>query len=89
MDTKHVCQKPETFEHGPRQKYRLAVIAKKDLQEAFGIAAQDDCDPDVLYIREIGTNKELILSIIDTLNTYRVSSVHFQDVISDLMNQQY
>ncbi len=89
MDTKQSFNQSKASQLDSLQEYKLAVIAKNDLQEAFGIAAQDDCDPDVLYIKEIGTDKELVLSIIDTLNTYRVSFVHFQDVISDLTNKQY
>lgn len=89
MDTKQSFNQSKACQPNSLQEYKLAVLAKNDLQDAFGIAVQDDCDPDVLYIREIGTDKELVLSIIDTLNAYRVSPVHFQDVISDLTNKQY
>ena len=89
MQTKPIYQQPQTLQQSPWQEYKLVVITKQDLQEAFGIAAQDACNPEVLSVREIGSNKELALSIIDTLNTYKVSCVHFQDVISDLIHQQY
>jgi len=89
MDTKislvEAKASPESFTH----EYKPVVISKADSQEAYGIAVRDDIYPNALCIKEIGTDKELVLSIVDTLNKYRVPSVHFLDVVSDLMNEQY
>ena len=68
-------------------EYKLAVIAKSESQEAYGIAVEDDCNPNALRIKEVGVDKDLTLSIIDTLNNYRIPSAHFLDIISDLMNE--
>ena len=70
-------------------EYKLAVITKPDLQETYGIAAQDDDGSDTLYIKELGTDQALARSMVDTLNRCRVPYVHFLDVISDLMNESY
>lgn len=67
-------------------EYRLVVIAKAGSESAYGIAAQDVREDNVC-IKEIGTNKELALSIIDILNNYKVPHVHFLDIIDDLMNE--
>lgn len=70
-------------------EYRLAVITKPDSQESYGIAAEDDDHPDAVYVKEIGTDQALVQSMVNILNRYRVPYVHFLDVISDLMNEQY
>jgi len=67
-------------------EYRLIVIAKAGSESAYGIAAQDVREDNVC-IKEIGANKELAQSIVDTLNNYKVPYVHFLDVINDLMNK--
>lgn len=67
-------------------EYRLVVIAKAGSESAYGIAAQDAREDNVC-IKEIGANKELVLSIVDILNNYKVPYVHFLDVINDLMNE--
>ena len=65
-------------------KYSPAVIAKNGSENAYGIAAQDGEDT-VLCIKEISADKDIVLSIIDILNNYKVPYVHFLDVINDLM----
>ncbi len=67
-------------------EYRLVVIAKAGSENAYGIAVQDAREDNVC-IKEIGADKELVLSIVDILNNYRVPYVHFLDVINDLMNE--
>lgn len=67
-------------------EYNLVVIAKAGSENAYGIAAQDARE-DNICIKEIGADKELVLSIVDILNNYRVPYVHFLDVINDLMNE--
>jgi|GEM_PF-5356273 len=67
-------------------KYRLAVIAKAGVENAYGIAVQDASEDNMLCIKEIGADKSLALSFVDVLNNYRVPFVHFLDVINDLMN---
>ena len=68
-------------------EYTLVVIAKNDLDNTYGIAAQDAHEDNLLCIKEIGTDKELALSIVDILNHHKVSYVHFFDVVNDLINE--
>ena len=68
-------------------EYNLVVIQKTPLENAYGIAAQDSYEDHELCIKEIGTDKELAISIIDILNHYKVPYVHFLDVIHNLMNE--
>ncbi|MBE6584263.1 MAG: hypothetical protein E7649_04660 [Ruminococcaceae bacterium] len=68
-------------------EYSLAVIAKTDSESAYGVAANDARDGNVLCIKEIGSDKEFALSIVDILNKHRIPYVHFIDVINDLMNE--
>ena len=68
-------------------EYNLVVIPKTPLENAYGIAAQDPHEEHESCIKEIGTDKELALSILDVLNRYKVPYVHFLDVIYDLMNE--
>lgn len=68
-------------------EYTLVLIAKGYAQDTYGIAAQDIHGNNPLYIKEIGTDKELSLSLINILNHHKVSYVHFLDVIDDLMNE--
>lgn len=68
-------------------EYRLAVITKSDSENTYGIAAHKVCEDNALCIKEIGTDKDLALSIVEILNKYRISYVHFIDVINDLMNE--
>ena len=68
-------------------EYNLVVITKTDSENAYGISAQDSYEEHELCIKEIGTDKEFALSIIDILNNYRVPYVHFLDVVNDLMNE--
>ena len=89
MDTKISLVKSKVSSDSSVQEYRLVVISKNESYETYGIALQDDHDPNALCLKEIGTNKELVLSIVETLNKHRVPSVHFLDVVSDLMNEQY
>ena len=68
-------------------EYTPVVIAKNDSQDAYGIAAQDAHEDKLLCIKEVGTDRELALSIVDILNHHKVPYVHFLDVIDDLMNE--
>ena len=68
-------------------EYNLVVIRKTPLENAYGIAARDSYENHEPCIKEIGTDKELALSILDILNNYKVPYVHFLDVIDDLMNE--
>jgi len=68
-------------------EYSLAVITKTDSENAYGIAVHDAYEHNVICIKEIGTDKDLALSIVDILNKYRIPQVHFLDVINDLMNK--
>ena len=70
-----------------KYEYNLVVINKTESVKTYGITAHNSCEDNKLYIKEIGTNKELALSIIDVLNNYNISYVHFLDVIDDLMNE--
>ena len=67
-------------------EYKLVVIAKSATESLYGISAQDASEVN-MCIKEISADKELALSIIDILNSYKVPFVHFQDVIDDLMNE--
>lgn len=67
-------------------EYKVTVMTRTDSQETYGIVATYDDDSEELYVREIGTDKEMALSIVATLNHYRVPYVHFLDVICDLMH---
>lgn len=67
-------------------EYSLVIIAKTDLENAYGIEAKDTYENNVLCIKEIGNDKNIALSIVDILNKYRIPYVHFLDVVSDLMN---
>lgn len=87
MKTESSINRHKVYPSGSMLEYKLAVIAKSESQEAYGIAVQDDFDPKTLHIKEIGIDKNLALSIIDTLNNYRIPIAHFLDVISDLMNE--
>ncbi len=68
-------------------EYSLAVITKTDPENAYGIAVHDAYEHNIICIKEIGTDKDLALSIVDILNKYRIPEVHFLDVINDLMNE--
>lgn len=68
-------------------QYKLAVITKNDSRDTYGIAVQDVCNAETLCVKELGTDKEQILSIIEVLNDYRVPFVHFLDVVSDILNE--
>ena len=68
-------------------EYSLAVIAKTDPENAYGIAVHDAYEHNIICIKEIGTDKALALSIVDILNKYRIPQVHFIDVINDLMKE--
>lgn len=67
-------------------EYKLVVIAKSAAENLYGISAQDASEVN-MCIKEIGTDKEFALSIVDILNSYKIPFVHFQDVIDDLMNE--
>ena len=88
MDTKLCGAMPKASSQHSLHKYRLAVIAKDQKTEAYGIAVEDACDPDVLCIMEIGSNRQLALTVVDTLNYYRVPLVHFPDVVNDMINSK-
>ncbi|MBO5416494.1 MAG: hypothetical protein J6A83_07710 [Clostridia bacterium] len=68
-------------------EYIAVVVAKNDAEDVYGIAARDAQDDKLLCIREIGTDKERTVSIVDILNHHRVPCVHFFDVVNDLMNE--
>ena len=68
-------------------EYSLVVINKTESDNTYGIAAHNSCEENEPCIKEIGTDKELALSIIDVLNNYNIPYVHFLDVIEDLMNE--
>ena len=68
-------------------EYFPVVIEKSDSEKVYGIAAQNRYDNKLLSVKEIGADKERTVSIIDTLNGYRVPYVHFLDVVNDLMNE--
>lgn len=72
-----------------KNEYKAAVIIKPDSSDTYGIVMRDNCSQNDLCIREIGDDKELVLSIVDTLNKYKVPYVHFLDVVNDLTNKQY
>lgn len=87
MDTnKPILAKSEAFSSDVQYEYSHAEIVKTDSDNTYGIAVQDVAHDDVLCVKEIGRDKELVLSLVDTLNHYRVPYVHFLDVIHDLMN---
>ena len=88
MDTKLYGAMPKASSQHSLHKYRLAVIAKDQKTEAYGIAVEDACDPDVLCIMEIGSNRQFALTVVDTLNYYRVPLVHFPDVVNDMINSK-
>ena len=83
----------KTFNQNPKKEalsgvgceYTAVVISKSGAENVYGIAAQDTHENKLLCVREIGSDKELTLSIVDTLNSYRVPYVHFSDVVDDLM----
>lgn len=54
--------------------------------DTYGIAAAGEADG--LCIEEISTDKDLVQSIVDVLNDYRIPYVHSHDVIKDLMDEQ-
>ena len=68
-------------------EYTMVVIAKNNSNDAYGIAARDVYDDKPLCIKEIGSNRDITLSIVNLLNHHRVPYVHFLDVIDDLMNE--
>lgn len=70
-----------------KYEYNLVVINKTESVKTYGITAHNSCEDNEPCIKEIGTNKELALSIIDVLNNYNIPYVHFLDVIDDLMNE--
>ena len=67
-------------------EYTLVLIAKNDSEDVYGIAAQDSND-DAFCVKELGSDKELAASIVDTLNYHRVPYVHFLDIVNDLINE--
>ena len=85
MDTKQTKapSKPSSLAFLP--EYKAVIIEKSDSQEVHGIAALGDAD--ILYVKEIGTDREHVLSMVDTLNHYRIPYEHFLEVLSDLMNE--
>ena len=88
MDNELRGAMPKASSQHSLHKYRLAVITKDQKNEAFGIAVEDACDPDALCIMEIGSNRQLALTVVDTLNYYRVPLVHFPDVVNDMINSK-
>ena len=68
-------------------EYNLVVINKTESKKTYGITAHNSCEDNEPCIKEIGTDKELALSIIDVLNNYNIPYVHFLDIIDDLMNE--
>ena len=68
-------------------EYNLVVINKTESKKTYGITAHNSCEDNELCIKEIGTDKELALSILEILNNYKVPFVHFPDVVNDLMNE--
>ena len=68
-------------------EYSPVVITKDNSENVYGIAAQDTDENKLLCVKEISADKELTVSIVDTLNSYRVPFVHFFDVVDDLMNE--
>lgn len=88
METmKSTFEKSKVSSLGFKYEYIVAVITKADSSDTYGIAVRDICSQNELCIREIGADKELVLSIVDTLNNFKVPYVHFLDVISDLINE--
>lgn len=73
--------------HSVGCEYTLVLIAKNDSDDTYGIATQDTHEDKLLCIKEIGTDKELAISIVDVLNHHKVSHVHFFDVVNDLINE--
>ena len=78
----------------PDTKYSYKTVESTKLcdgantMQIYGIAALNDCDSDALRIEEISTDKDLVQSIVDVLNNYRIPYVHSLDVIKDLMDEQ-
>ena len=70
-------------------EYSLVVITKANSGNVYGIAALNMHNNKELCRKEIGTDKGLVLSIVDILNKYRIPHVHFHDIINDLINEQY
>lgn len=70
-----------------QREYSLAVIAKADSENAYGIAAHDTFGDNAVYVKEIGSDKELATSIVGILNDNKVPYVHFIDIINDMMNK--
>ena len=70
-----------------KYEYSLVVINKTESDNTYGITAHNSCEDNEPCIKEIGTDKELALSIIDVLNNYNIPYVHFLDIIDDLMNK--
>ena len=68
-------------------EYSLVVINKTEAEKTYGITAHNSCEDNKLCIKEIGTDKELALSIIGVLNNYNIPYVHFLDVIDDRLNE--
>lgn len=68
-------------------EYSLVVINKTEPEKTYGITAHNSCEDNEPCIKEIGTDKELAISIVNVLNNYNIPYVHFLDVIDDLMNE--
>ena len=68
-------------------EYTMVVIAKNNSDDAYGITARNAQDDKPLCIREIGSDRDITLSIVDLLNHHRVPYEHFLDVVNDLMNE--
>ena len=68
-------------------EYSLVVINKTESDKTYGITAHNSCEDSEPCIKEIGTDKELAISIVNVLNNYNIPYVHFLDVIDDLMNE--
>ena len=68
-------------------EYIPVVIVKNGSENAYGIAVHGTRENKLLCVKEIGTDKELALSIVDTLNKYTVPYVHFLDIVNDMMNE--
>ncbi len=86
---KAISEKTQVSSLGFNYEYIAAVITKNVSSDTYGVAMRDVCSQKELCIREVGDDKELVLSIVDTLNNFKVPYVHFLDVVNDLMNKQY
>ena len=66
-------------------EYKLATIINSYSPDTYGIAAYIPDTPDEIIVREIGSDKPLVLSVIEILNDYKIPLVHFGDVIDDII----